>query len=115
MVSLSFISPFARLQNFRARNSVIAKVFYGLLNYSRTLQVLNQLRNTINNRQSLAQQREIASQAAGSELGIEESVYFEPRNCFVGRCLACNRSGVTTDANRGEQKRSQVSHRNPKQ
>ena len=42
--------------------------------------MLNQLRNTINNRQSLGQQREIASQAAGSELGIEESVYFEPRN-----------------------------------
>jgi hypothetical protein len=47
----------------------IAKVFYGLLNYSRTLQVLNQLRNTINNRQSLAQQREIASQAAGKRIG----------------------------------------------
>ena len=73
-------SSFRETSEFRARNSVIAKVFYGLLNYSRTLQVLNQLRNTINNRQSLAQQREIASQAAGSELGIEESVYFEPRN-----------------------------------
>jgi len=73
-------SSFRETPEFRARETVIAQVFYGLLNYSRTLQVLNQLRNTINNRQGLAQQREIASQAAGSELGIEESVYFEPRN-----------------------------------
>jgi hypothetical protein len=71
---------FREAPEFRARKTVIAQILYGLLNYSRTLQVLNQLRNIVGNRKSLARQYEIASQAAGREAGLEEGVYFEPHN-----------------------------------
>jgi hypothetical protein len=62
---------------FRMRQTLIARCIYGMINYSRTLQVLNQFKNVIETKLREARVKNQSIQSV--EVGIDRAVYKPPQ------------------------------------
>jgi hypothetical protein len=74
-------TSFRDLPAFRARQTMLARFGYWAVDYSRVLQVINQVKNNIWARSKQArQQRRGSLMGVGEELGLDDMVYVEPRD-----------------------------------
>jgi hypothetical protein len=69
------------LPAFRARKTMLAHLGYLAIDYSRVLQVINQVKNNIRTNLKVAEEEKLQPVAAvGDEVGLDNMVYVEPKD-----------------------------------